>query len=63
MGQLHSQRRTRKQYERGKMKLFVSVIVSGMLLGIASQVECANILVLMSVVSQSHFIWYWRTSV
>ncbi|XP_315767.4 UDP-glycosyltransferase UGT5 [Anopheles gambiae] len=57
MGQLHSQRQTRKQYERGKMRLFVSVIVSGMLLGIASQVECANILVLMSVVSQSHFIW------
>uniref|UniRef100_A0A182K6E0 UDP-glycosyltransferases domain-containing protein n=1 Tax=Anopheles christyi TaxID=43041 RepID=A0A182K6E0_9DIPT len=43
--------------ERIRMKLLVSVIVGLTLIGIARQVECANILVLMSVVSQSHFIW------
>uniref|UniRef100_A0A182PSE1 UDP-glycosyltransferases domain-containing protein n=1 Tax=Anopheles epiroticus TaxID=199890 RepID=A0A182PSE1_9DIPT len=39
------------------MKLLVIVIVSVALVRIAARAEGANILVLMSVVSQSHFIW------
>ncbi|XP_049297583.1 UDP-glycosyltransferase UGT5-like [Anopheles funestus] len=39
------------------MKLFINVILSVVFAGIGTQVECANILVLMSVVSKSHFIW------
>ncbi|XP_053666699.1 UDP-glycosyltransferase UGT5-like [Anopheles marshallii] len=39
------------------MKLFIIVIVSVALAGTTTRVECANVLVLMSVVSQSHFIW------
>ncbi|XP_050072881.1 UDP-glycosyltransferase UGT5-like [Anopheles maculipalpis] len=39
------------------MRLLEKLIVCVVLVGILTQVKCANILVLMSVASQSHFIW------